>query len=124
MEICKRKKRELEQLKNYYTENKEGIEKTQRMYVHCNEETKEEAKNVVCDFDNPDDVREMERLTHALNAQEKSLKIAEKQLLHLKELKKYIDEKEKKLNDFLDIIKPKIYINEHSEPMVGFIKFY
>ena len=58
------------------------------MYVHCNGKTREEAKNLVCNFDNPDDVREMERFTHALNAQDRDFKIIEKQLLQLQELKK------------------------------------
>ena len=44
------------------------------MYVHCNGKTIEEAINLVCNFDNSDDVREMKRLTHALNAQKKIFK--------------------------------------------------
>ena len=74
------------------------------MYVHCNGKTREEAVNLVCNFDNSDDVREMKRLTHALNAQKKKkyLKMAEKQE---QELKKYIDAKEEKLNYLLNLIK-------------------
>ena len=47
MDICERKKRELEQLKNYYTEKYDFIKRSQRMYVHCNGKTREEAKNLV-----------------------------------------------------------------------------
>ena len=72
--------------------------------MNCNGKTGEEVKNLVRNFDNPDDVREMERLTHALNTQEKYLKMAEKQEQQLQELKKYIDAKEE-LNYLLNLIK-------------------
>ena len=74
MKICERKKKELEQLKNYYTKKYESLKRFQRSVLHCNEKTREEAKNLVCNFDNPDDVREMERFTRALNGQEEDLK--------------------------------------------------
>ena len=73
--------------------------------MHCNKNTREEVKNLVCNFDNPNDVREMEILTHALNAQEEELKRTEKQEQQLQELKKYIDAKDKKLNYLLYPIK-------------------
>ena len=110
MEICERKKRELEQLKNYYTEKYESLKRYQRVILYSNEKTREEVKNLVCNFDNSDDVRKMERLTHALNGQEEELKIMEKQEQQLQELKKYIDAKEKKLNYLLNLIKINIKI--------------
>ena len=44
MEICERKKRELEQLKNYYTQKYESLKRFQRGVLHCNEKTREKAK--------------------------------------------------------------------------------
>ena len=35
MEICERKKKELEQLKNYYTEKYESLKRCQRGVLHC-----------------------------------------------------------------------------------------
>ena len=76
--------------------------------MYSNEKTRAKAKNLDCNFDNPDNVREMERLTHAFNAQKEELKIREKQEQQLQELKEYIDAKEKKLNYLLNLIKTKI----------------
>ena len=59
-------------------------------------------------------------LTHPLNLQDIDLKIIEKQLLHLQELKKYTDLKEKKLNDFLDLNEPKIYNDEYGNNSIGY----
>ena len=105
MEICERKKKELEQLKNWYTQKYESLKRFQRGVLHCNEKTREEAKNLVCNFDNPDDVREMERFAYALNAQKEELKRIEKQEQQLQEIEKYIDAKEEKLNYLLNLIK-------------------
>ena len=71
--------------------------------MYSNEKTRAKTKNLVCNFDNSDDVREMERLTHALNGQKEELKIMEKQEQQLQELKKYIDAKEEKLNYLLNL---------------------
>ena len=120
MEICERKKKEFKILKDYYTENYENIIRSKKMLSHFNGKTKEEVKNLVCNFDNPDDVREMEKLTHALNLHDTYSKIIKKQLLHLQELKKYIDLKEEKSNEFLDLIKPKIYKDEYSDNSIGY----
>ena len=86
---------------------KEYADTTNKAFVilYPNENTRKEVKNLVCNFDNSDDVRKMERLTHALNAQEGELKIYEKIEEKLKEFKKYIDEKEEKLNYLLNLIK-------------------
>ena len=105
MEICERKKKESEQLKNYYTQKYEEVKRMQRGILYSNENTRKEVKNLVCNFDNSNDVRKMERLTHALNAQEGELEIYEKIEEKLKEFKKYIDEKEEKLNYLLNLIK-------------------
>ena len=105
MEICERKKKELEQLKNYYTQKYESLKRFQQVVLHCIEKTREEAKNLVCNFDNPDDIREMERFIHAFNAQKEELKRIEKHEQQLQETKKYIDAKEEKLNYLLNLIK-------------------
>ena len=70
MQIYERKKEELENLKKKYIKRYENLKRYQRGYLHCNKNTREKLKTLVCNFDNPDDVCEMERLTHALNAQE------------------------------------------------------
>ena len=75
----------------------------------------------VYNFDDPDDVCEMERRhTDILNAQEEKLKRMEKQEQQLQELKKYIDAKEEKLNDFLDLIEPKIYNDKYGNNSIGY----
>ena len=51
------------------------------MLLHCNGKTKEKVKNLVCDFDYPDDAREMERLTRGLNLQDIDLKIIKKKTI-------------------------------------------